>query len=145
MNSRVLYRVSAVLILLFDLGHSAGFPWSDPSWGGNTTAMRSSHFQVLGFSRTYWDFYVGFGLTVSVFLLLAAVLAWQLGGLPAQARWLMRGTAWVFALCFAAMSVLNWLYFFTIPIIFSIIITVCLAAAAWRSAEPDRDLIRPVT
>jgi hypothetical protein len=21
------------LILLFDVGHSAGFPWSDPAWG----------------------------------------------------------------------------------------------------------------
>ena len=142
MNSRVLYRVSAVLILLFDLGHSAGVPWSDPAWGVNTTAMRSSHFQVLGFSRTYWDFYVGFGLIVSVFLLLAAVLAWQLGGLPAQTLRLLRGTAWIFALCFVAMSVLNWLYFFTIPIIFSVLITVCLAAAAWRSAGPDADLPR---
>ena len=138
MNSRVLYRISAVLILLFDLGHSAGFPWSDPSWRVDTTAMRSSHFQVLGFSRTYWDFYVGFGLDVSVFLLLAAVLAWQLGGLPAQTLPLMRGTAWVLVLCFAAISVLSWMYFFTIPLVFSIVITVCLAAAAWRSAGTVR-------
>jgi hypothetical protein len=138
MNSRMLYRVSAVLILLFDLGHSAGFPWSDPGWRVDTAAMRSSHFQVLGFSRTYWDFYVGFGLFVSVFLLLAAVLAWQLGGLPVQTLRLMRGTAWVFALCFAAISVLSWMYFFTIPLVFSIVITVCLAAAGWRSAGAGR-------
>jgi len=104
----------------------------------DTTAMRSSHFQVLGFSRTYWDFYVGFGLDVSVFLLLAAVLAWQLGGLPAQTLPLMRGTAWVLVLCFAAISVLSWMYFFTIPLVFSIVITVCLAAAAWRSAGTVR-------
>jgi hypothetical protein len=130
MKTRVLYRISAVLILLFDLGHSAGFPWSDPKWGVNTDAMRSTHFQVLGFSRTYWDFYVGFGLTISVFLLLAAILAWQFGSLPAQTLPLMRGTAWALALSFAAMTVLNWMYFFTIPIVFSSLITVFLAAAA---------------
>jgi hypothetical protein len=84
LSSRLLYRIAAVLILLFDLGHSAGFPWSDPKWGVDTSAMRTSQFHVVGFSRTYWDFYVGFGLFISVFLLLAAILAWQLGGLPKE-------------------------------------------------------------
>ena len=83
--------------------------------------------------RTYWDFYVGFGLIVSVFLLLAAVLAWQLGSLPAQTRLLLRSTAWGLAICFAAVTALNWMYFFTIPIVFSSAITVCLAMGAWRS------------
>jgi hypothetical protein len=131
----LLYRIGAVLILLFDLGHSAGFPWSDPRWGVDTGAMRSAHFQVLGFSRTYWDFYVGFGLTISVFFLLAAILAWQLGSLGAQTLPLLRGTAWALALCFAALTVLNWLYFFMIPIVFSTVITICLAAAAWRGGS----------
>lgn len=90
---------------------------------------------VLGFSRTYWDFYVGFGLIISVFLLLAAILAWQLGSLPAEALPFLRGTAWALALGFAAMTVLNCMYFFTIPIVFSGVIAVCLAAAAWLSSR----------
>jgi hypothetical protein len=49
---------------------------------------------------------------------------------------LMRGTAWAFALCFAAITVLSWKYFFIIPIVSSIVITVCLLTAAWRSAKP---------
>ena len=101
--------------------------------------MRSTHFYIMGFSRTYWDFYVGFGLFVSVFLLLAVVLAWQLGSLPPESLALMRGTAWAFALCFAAITVLSWKYFFIIPILFSIVTTVCLIAAAWRSARPIRN------
>ena len=82
MTSRLLYRIAAVLILLFDLGHTAAYPWSDPSWGVDLGPMRSSHFNVPGFSRTYWDFYVGFGLQITTFLILAAILAWQLGSLP---------------------------------------------------------------
>ena len=135
MTNRVLYRIAAVLILLFDLGHSAGFPWSDPRWGVDLGPMRSSHFNVLGFSRTYWDFYVGFGLFVSAFLLLAAILAWQLGSLPTQTLRLLRSTAWALSLCFAAVTVLSWMYFFTIPIAFSGVITVCLIVATWRSAR----------
>jgi len=122
-------------MLLFDLGHTAGYPWSDPSWGVDLGAIQSSHFKVLGFTRTYWDFYVGFGLFVSVFLLLAAIFAWQLGNLPAETRRLMRGSAWALSACFAAVTALSWMYFFTIPIAFSSVITVCLIVAAWRSAR----------
>lgn len=138
MKASLLYRIAAVLLVLFDAGHTSGFPWSDPKWGVDLGFMRSTHFYIMGSSRTYWDFYVGFGLFVSVFLLLAVVLAWQLGGLPPESLALMRGTAWAFALCLAAITVLSWKYFFVLPVIFSIGTTVCLIAAAWRSAKPIR-------
>jgi hypothetical protein len=141
-SASIFYRIAAVLLLLFDAGHTAGFPWSDPAWGVDLGLMRSTHFYVMGFSRTYWDFYVGFGLFVSVFLLLAVVLAWQLGGLPPESLKHMRGTAWTFALCFAGITVLSWKYFFIVPIVFSIVITLCLTAGAWLSAKqtPGRPL-----
>jgi len=137
MTTRVLYRIAAVLILLFDVGHSAGFPWSDPAWGVDLGGMRTTHFNVIGFSRTYWDFYVGFGLSVSVFLLLAAILAWQLRSLSAPDLRRMRLTAWSLAACFAGLTVLNVMYFFTIPIVFSSVITVCLVAAAAKGRIKD--------
>jgi len=135
MKASTLYRIASVLLLLLDAGHTSGFPWSDPAWGVDLGPMRSTHFYILGFSRTYWDFYVGFGLTISVILLLAVVLAWQLGSLPPESLARMRGTAWTFALCFAAITVLDWKYFFIIPIVFSIAITLCLTAAAWLSSK----------
>ena len=135
MKASMFYRIAAVLLLLLGAGHTFGFPWSDPKWGVDLGSMRSTHFYVIGFSRTYWDFYVGFGLFVSVFLLLAVVLAWQLGRLPPESLALLRGTAWTFALCFAAITFLSWKYFFVIPIVFSIVITLCLTAAAWLSAK----------
>jgi hypothetical protein len=138
MKASAFYRIAAVLILLMAVGHTAGFPWSDPNWGVDLDAMRSTHFDILGFSRTYWDFYVGFGLFVTAFLLLAVVLAWQLGGLPAETLAMMPGVAWALPLCFAAITVLSWRYFFIVPIVFSTVITVCLIAAAWRSAKPIR-------
>ncbi|MGI8770864.1 MAG: LIC_13387 family protein [Acidobacteriaceae bacterium] len=138
MKARVFYRIAAVLMLLFDLGHTLGFRQSDPKWGVDTLlgSMQSIHFVVQGFSRTYWDLFVGAGLFVSVFLLFAAVLAWQLGGLSAETLALMRRTAWALALCFVALTILSWRYFFILPIVFLILITVCLVAAAWLSAKP---------
>ena len=133
MTTRVLYRIAAVLILLFDVGHSAGYPWSDSEWGVDLGTVQSSHFEIFGFTRTYWDFYIGFGLFVSVFLLLAAILAWQLGNLPTQTLRAMRSTVWALSICFAVVTVLSWMYFFIIPIAFSSAITACLVLAAWRS------------
>src|SRR5882762_7008701 len=90
MKASIFYRIAAVLLLLFEAGHTSGFPWSDPQWGVDLGSMRSTHFDILGSSRTYWDFYVGFGLSVSVLLLLAVVLAWQLGRFPAPTLALRR-------------------------------------------------------
>ena len=135
MKAPILYRISSVLLLLFAAGHTSGFPWSDSKWGVDLGSMQSTHFYIMGFSRTYWDFYVGFGLFVSVFLILAAVLAWQLGGLPPESLPLMRGTGWAFALCFVAITVLSWKYFFIVPIVFSMVTTLCLTAAAWLSGK----------
>jgi hypothetical protein len=137
MRASVFYRIAAVLLLLLDAGHTSGFPWSDPEWKVDLGPMRSTHFYVMGSSRTYWDFYVGFGLLLSVYVLLAAVFAWHLGGLPPESLAKMRGTRWTFALCFAAITVLSWKYIFIIPVIFAIVITLCLAAAAWLSGRQE--------
>ncbi len=137
MKAPILYRISSVLLLLFAIGHTLGFRQSDPAWGVDAllASMRSIHFIVQGFSRTYWDLFVAAGFSVGVFYFFAAVLAWQLGGLPSDTLARMRGTTWAFALCFAAITVVSWRYLFILPIVFSIVITVCLAAAAWLSAK----------
>jgi hypothetical protein len=97
--------------------------------------MRSIHFDMQGFNRTYWDLFVAAGFSVGIFYLFAAVLAWQLGGLPVATLALMRGTVWAFALSFAAITVVSWRYLFIIPAAFSLAITVCLTAAAWISTK----------
>ena len=139
MKASLLYRIASVLLLLFAVGHTLGFRQSDPNWGVDALlgSMRSIHFDVQGFNRTYWDLFVAAGFSVGVFYLFAAILAWQLGGLPAATLALMRGTAWAFALSFAAITVVSWRYLFIIPIAFSTVITVCLIAAAWISGKQD--------
>ncbi len=144
MSATLLYRIAAVLLLLFAASHTLGFTQSDPSWGVQATlaAMRSIHFDMLGSRRTYWDFFVAAGYSAGSLYLFAAVLAWQLAGLPAEVLRRLRGVAWTFALAFAAVAFVSWRHLFVIPIAFSTAITACLAAAAWRSdaaaADPAR-------
>jgi hypothetical protein len=137
MKASTLYRVAAVLLLLFAIGHTLGFRQTDPHWGVDATlaSMRSVHFNVQGFNRSYWDFFLGAGFSVGVLFLFAAVLAWQLGGMPPQTLVQMRGIGWAFALTFAVITLLSSLYFFIIPIAFSAVITICLILAAWLSSK----------
>jgi hypothetical protein len=137
MKASLLYRIAAVLLVLFAIGHTLGFRQTNPAWGVGALieSMRSIHFDAQGFSRTYWDFFSAFGLFFTVFLLFAAVMAWQLGGLPAEIFARMRGTAWALAISFAAVTTLSVKYAFTIPIVFSSVITMCLIAAAWLAPK----------
>jgi hypothetical protein len=133
-----LYRVAAGLLLLFAIGHTVGFHQPDPAWGVAAVlkSMQSSQFIVQGFTRTYWDFFLGAGFTVGVLYLFAAVLAWQLGGLPAATLASLRATRWSLAACFVAITALSWRYLFWIPIVLSALIAACLAAAAWSAGPP---------
>jgi hypothetical protein len=137
MKAPLFYRIAAVLLVLFAAGHTLGFRQADPSWGVDSLlgSMRSIHFDVQGFHRTYWDFFAAAGFSVGVFYLFAAVLAWQLGSLSGPALAAMHVTRWAFAFCFAAITILSWRYLFVLPIVFSILITICLTAGAWLSGE----------
>ena len=134
MSVALLYRVSAVLLVLFALGHQAGFRRVDPRWGIDTFvgALKTTQFVVQGWTRTYWGFYTGFGYFVTVLLVFSAAVAWQLGGLPVETLHTIPLLVWSFALCYLAITVLTWRHFFKAPVIFCIPITLGLLVAAWR-------------
>jgi hypothetical protein len=137
-RASLFYRIAAVLLMLFAAGHTFGFRQNNPEWGADAVLglMRSVHFDALGFNRTYWDFFSGFGFFVSVFLGFTGVLAWQLSSLPAETLVRVRGIAWNLVVCFVAITALSYRFAFTIPLVFSALITVFLIAAAWLSAKP---------
>lgn len=138
MKAARLYRIAAVLLLLFAVGHTLGFSQIDPTWKIDAVvgSLRTTHFNFQGFDRTFWDFFVGAGCTVGVLYLCAACLAWQLGGLPAEMQARLRACGWALSVCFAAIAVVSWKFLFVIPIAFSALIAACLAVAAWRSTGP---------
>jgi len=136
MKAPILYRVAAILLILFAVAHTLGFSQPpDPKWGadGVVASMRSLHFDAQGSNRTYWDFFMAAGLSVGVLYLFAGILAWQLGSLPAETRSRLRGVAWALALAFAALTVVSWIYLFITAVVFSGVVTLCLASAAWLS------------
>jgi len=133
----LLYRIASVLLVLFGLGHQLGFRRVDPRWGVDSTigALKATQFQVQGMTRTYWDFFSGFGFFVTVLLFFAAILAFQLGGLPRETLRSLRVVTWTFALAFVAITLLTWRYFFVAPLVFSGLVALCLLMAAWSATR----------
>jgi hypothetical protein len=134
----LLYRITSVLLVLFAVGHTFGFRRVDPGWGVDPfiSALKSTHFSVQGMDRTYWDFYTGFGIFVTVFLLFTAILTWQLGSQPKGVLSTMRILNWSLAACFITVTILSWTYFFVVPVVLSALIALCLVCAAWLAGKP---------
>ncbi len=134
MNARLLYRIAAVVLVLFAAGHTFGFLGFRPESAEGLAvyhAMNSVHFDFNGAPRSYAEFYLGFGLLVSAYLLFCAVLAWHLGALAASQPRAIGVMAWAFVLVQLVNLVLSVLYFFIVPATMSAAVLVCLVWAAW--------------
>jgi hypothetical protein len=139
MKVKLTYRIASVLLVLFAAGHTFGFRQTPAEWGVDAVvaSMRAIHFDAQGFNRTYYDFYVGFGFFVSVFLLFLAGSAWQLGGMRREVLASIPQLPWSLAICSLAITALSWKYFFAAPIVFSALITLSLFLGAWFAGKPQ--------
>jgi len=137
MRASWLYRIASIVLVLFALGHTIGFAKGDPTWHAQAAidSMRSVQFPVGSFTRSYWDFFLGFGYFVSILMVFAALVAWQLGGLKKEVLAQLPLVTWGLAISFVAVIALNWQYFFWIPITFSAILAALLIVAAWRASR----------
>jgi len=129
-----MYRIAAVGLVLFAAGHTFGFLSFRPSSAEGLAvynAMNSVQFDFNGAVRSYAEFYTGFGLMVTAYLLFCAFLAWHLSSLSASQPKAIGVLAWVFVAVQLASLVLSILYFFLVPALLSGVILVCLHWAAW--------------
>jgi len=135
MSPRVLYRIAAVALVFFALGHTAGFLGFQPP-SAEAAAVRASmdhvRFQVGGAEFSYGGFYVGFGLFVTLYLLFSAFLAWQLGTLATRAPAAIRAMGWSLFAVQLGSFVLSFLYFSVAPAVLSALVAACLGWAAWQ-------------
>ena len=97
--------------------------------------MKSHTFNVMGSMRTFWDFFFGYGLGVTVTLLIQGILFWMLGSLVKTSPAAVKPIVGLFAINFAVMSVIVSKYFFIAPGVTEALITVSLAAAYFTAAS----------
>jgi hypothetical protein len=133
MSATVLYRIASIVLILFAAGHTTGFlTFKPPSAEGIAVhdAMNNVHFEVGGKLFTYGNFYKGFGLYITVYLLFSALVAWHLGGLAATHPEAVGMLGWAFVAMQLVSVVLSWVYFFPVTAIFSAVAALCSGWAA---------------
>ena len=132
MKPVLLLRIAAVLTFIHAVLHTIGGVFGKVEPGPATVAvqaMKLNQFLLMGHTRSFWDFYRGLGLTVSISLTAEAVLFWQLSSLAKTDAPRLRPILATFLVAYSMLAVNSYAYFFLGPVIVEIIIAACLGLA----------------
>jgi hypothetical protein len=136
MKPVIYLRIASALTLLHAVMHTIGGVFGKPVPGlaaATDAVMRANHFQVLGVTRSYWEFYRGMGLGITVALTADSILFWLLSSLAKRHAAEIRPILWLFALAYSAFAVNSYNYFFSGPVIAEILIVACLLGAVFTA------------
>ena len=131
MTTTLFLRIASVISLIFTLGHSAGGlqKWSPMGDNEALRAMTAFRFDTMGAHPSYLDFFMGFGWSISVAMVMQTVLLWQMASLARTDPAGVRPMIAVIALATVASGVIAWRFIFPIPALFSSVLAIALAAA----------------
>ena len=131
MTTTLLLRIASFVSLFFAAGHLAGglSQWSPMGQNEVLNTMTAVRFETLGVNRSYLDFYMGFGWTIGVALLLQSALLWQMAVLASTDAPSVRPMIAMFALAMLASGLIAWRFIFLVPALFSGALLIVLVAA----------------
>jgi len=137
MAARLWLRISALVASLFALGHTLGGRkyWSPQGETPVLQQMRDVHFAVMGVNRSYFDFYMAFGYSLSVSMFMQAILLWQLSGLVATDAARVRPMIAVITGAAVISGIIAWLLIFPVPAYFSLVLIMCLVVALLKAGS----------
>ena len=134
----LLLRIASVLALVHGVLHTIGGVFGSVTPGqmqAAATAMQVNRFEVMGASRTYWDFLTGYGLLTTVKFLVEAVVFWQLASLVKFYGLRIRPILIAFSVGYVVDAFFAWRYFFAGPAVFEIVIAGLLFWAWWLAGR----------
>jgi glycerol uptake facilitator-like aquaporin len=131
MKPVIFLRMASVLTVIHAVLHTIGGVFSKADLGAASVAveaMKANQFLLMGHVRSYWDFYRGLGLTVTILLTAEGIVMWQLASLAKTDAQRLRPMMATFLLAYLVMAVNSNTYFFIGPVIAEILIAMCMAA-----------------
>ena len=137
MKTSLYLRIASVLTFLHALLHTAGGVFGKQTPGAQqmvASVMKANAFPVMGGTvRTFWEFYLGMGLAVSVFLTLESIIFWQLSVLAKRESQQLRPLLATFLAGYVGLALVSARFFFAPPVITEILIAACLGVAFWKA------------
>lgn len=141
MKAVIWLRVAAGLALLHDVMHTIGGVFGSAAPGAQqaaVTAMKLNRFVAMGVSRTYWDYFFGYGLFVTVYFAVQMVVLWQLGTIVKTHAALARPVIAALCLSNVATAVIAGKYFFAGPMVMELVMAGCLGVAWVLAGRQER-------
>ena len=131
MTTSILLRIAAVISALFTIGHSMGGlkKWSPMGDNDVLRKMTDVQFDTMGIKRSYLDFFLGFGWSISIAMILQTVLLWQMANVARTNAILVRPMIGIFALEVLVSAIIAWRFLFPIPALFSLALLIPLVLA----------------
>ena len=139
MNSTLFLRVASILTFIHCTLHTIGGVFGKPKHGDPEIAlldsMKSQRFDFMGSMRSYHDFLFGYGLAMTITLLVQGILFWQLGTMIKANPGVVRPIVALFFVNCLLTAIISWKYFFIGPAITQILIAVSLALSFMVAAS----------
>ena len=131
MTTTLWLRISAVIAGLLAAGHTLGGLkyWSPMGENAVLKAMRDTQFETMGVNRSYLDFYMGFGHSLSVAEFMLAVILWQLASVARTDARRMRPMIAVIAMANIVSCVIAWHFIFPLPALFLLALVATLTVS----------------
>ncbi len=129
MKPVVLLRIASVLTIIHAVLHTVGGVFGTVGPGPATVAvqaMKVNQFLLMGHTRSFWEFYRGLGLGITIFLTAEAIVFWQLGTLAKTDARRLRPILCTFSVAYLVLALNSDAYFFAGPVIVEILIAACL-------------------
>ncbi|MGA7830800.1 MAG: hypothetical protein WCA21_07565 [Terracidiphilus sp.] len=142
MNKPVVFlRIAAVLTFIHAALHTVGGVFGPIDPGPATVAaqaMKANQFLAFGHMHSFWEFYRGMGLGVTIFLTAESIVFWQLSTLAKTDVGRFQPLLITFAVAYAVFAVNSNSYFFLAPVIFEILIATSLVLAFATAKSPSK-------
>jgi hypothetical protein len=140
MNKPVLFlRIASVLTFIHAVLHTIGgvFGKIDPGPAAvAVAAMKANQVLVMGSMRSFWDFYFGLGLALSISMTAESILMWQLASLAKSEARRLRPMMATFLAAYVVIAINSNAHFFIAPVIVEILIALCFAVAIATAKSP---------
>ena len=139
MNATLFLRIASGLSLIQCVLHTVGGVFGSPKHSAEEIAvietMKSHRFDVMGSTRSYWDFLFGYGLFVTIDLVILTILFWQLAAFVKANPVSTRPIVALFFFNCVGVAIVSWTYFFIGPAVTQLLLAACLGSAFATAAE----------
>ena len=142
MKPRIWLRIAAGLQAFGTVGHNLATLNPQPTHGAPEQAvfdaMRGFKFEIMGSTRSTWDFYRGYQFSTTVTFVLVVALLWLLSNTSSRAP--REAKPLVLALLIAQLCsvAIGWEFFFAGPGVVGSLIAICLTLAMVGLYRPER-------